>query len=166
MRNYSRNYSPDYLSAWSLKYKMMTLHIWAMIIYCLIFISVILVNRIIFSDGVSNIIKMMIANYADCIGFILFATIYYPKVLPNYFTAFNDSLSSLSDVKFNIFSLKIFENIYKGGLEDYSKKLSDDKLTKKELKIVEDNKNIPIIIINPLFENEIMMNNINVGLRN
>ena len=44
--------------------------------------------------------------------------------------------------------------------------MTGDKLTKKELKNIEDDKNIPIIIINPLFENHIMINNINVALRN
>ncbi len=125
-------------------------------------------NRILLSDGVSNIIKMMIANYADCIGFILFATIYYPKILPNYFSAFNDNLLNVADVKFNIFSLKIYENIYKNtsDSENFCKKLTSEKLKKKEIKNLEDDRSIPIIIINPFFENEKMMNNINVGLRN
>ena len=125
---------------------------------------------------------MIILSYVNTFGFLMFAFIYYPRNLPNYFSVYYDEARSFQEIKFNIYGVKLGYNslaISEGDLEINKCEtylscivpISGDKISKKEIKEIKENKSIPVVIVNPIFENEInknemnLLNHIYLGLR-
>jgi hypothetical protein len=152
------------------------------LIYSALYIFVILFNRTIIQNLISSQLKMIILSYVNTFGFLMFAFIYYPRKLPSYFAVYYDEEGSFQEIKFNIYGVKLGFNslaISEGDLEmnnggsylSCNVPISGDKISKKEIKEIKENKSIPVVIVNPIFENEInknemnLLNHVYLGLR-
>jgi hypothetical protein len=90
-----------------------------------------------------------------------FRIIYRPRKYPDFFNVYYDDLANESAVQsFNIYEIK-----FTGVVSEYERIYG--KLTKKEEKLARNDMNIPVIIVNPSFEqNEsVHIDHINIGMR-
>jgi hypothetical protein len=159
----------------------MNYHILATLLYTTFLILTILFNRTVVQNLISSQMKMIILNFVNTFGFLMFAMIYYPRKLPPFFAVFYDDYMSFKEINFNIYGLKLsFKSLAVDddvlGREPETKAsyllpLSSEKISKKEVNDIKNNKSIPVIIVNPIFENQInkndmnLLDHINLGMR-
>ena len=120
-------------------------------------------------------LKLMTVNLVDTFGLVLFIVLYRPRRLPQYFNVFYDDASdSVERVKFNIYRLKLsMESVYERSevldgvnRDSYNLPLSDEKISKKEMKQIKENTIVPLIIINPIFKEDNSNNTNNLNNNN
>jgi len=128
------------------------------IIYVLIYIGILILNKTFLFNILTREVSMIITFIVDTIGLMFYLVIYRPRKFPEYFTVYYDdvSIENHNELKMNSYCLSLDTgdfNLKSNSKVTYSVWINSVKLDKKEKNYIEKNLSSPIMIINP-FEND------------
>jgi len=161
--NYAFNFAREFQPSIALKIRIVKYHIVATVTYCILIITTMILTKCVFKSYLSEQNIMVIMDSVDFIGLCFFLIIYRPRKFPQYYNVFYDDLNENNSLpSFNIFEVRLpavtneYEKIY-------------GKLNKKDEKDVKSNYEIPVLLINPTFNEEAddkdIIEKVSIGMR-
>jgi hypothetical protein len=165
---YARMLASEFIPSLRLKVSMMFFHILLAITYTLGYITMVLIQKISFGDYANEIMSLVLNHHLELLILILFLFIYRPRKFPEFFNLSYETFEIEQINNGDIYKCLVpsLQKLCKYKTSDSTEFTFIDKLAKNEKKFVKNEQNLPILVINPIFHDEIAGKNIESEINN